>query len=205
MNDPIFFIKGFILGFCIAAPVGPIGILCIGRTLSNGRLSGFISGVGAAFADALYGGIAAFGLTALSDFLLSIQIWLRVCGGIFLFYLGIKTFLTTPSREKNANSYKLTQDLISTFLLTMTNPMTIFSFLIVFAAMGIGEKRGDYADAGSLVLGVFLGSSLWWLTLSEGITFFRKRIDQKLLKRINQIAGLLISAFGIFALLSPLI
>jgi threonine/homoserine/homoserine lactone efflux protein len=202
----MFFLKGAILGFCIAAPVGPIGILCIGRTLHYGRLSGLISGIGAAFADAIYGGIAAFGLTALSDFLLSIQIWLRIVGGIFLFYLGIKTFLAIPSPEKNENSHgRLSSDFISTFLLTMTNPMTILSFLVVFAAMGIGEQRVDYGDAGFLVFGVFSGSSLWWLTLSEGVTFFRKRISQKMLKRVNQIAGLSISAFGIFALLSPLL
>src|SRR5262245_29758963 len=120
-----FFIKGIILGFSIAAPVGPIGILCVRKTLQFGRLSGFFSGLGAAAADTVYGIIAAFGLTFISNLLLAGQFWLRLLGGLFLIYLGLKTFLSKPPKPENALSHKtLVGDFVSTFFLTMTNPMT---------------------------------------------------------------------------------
>ncbi|MBS0654469.1 MAG: LysE family translocator [Verrucomicrobia bacterium] len=199
-----FFIKGIILGFSIAAPVGPIGILCVRKTLQFGRLSGFFSGLGAAFADTVYGIIAAFGLTCLSNALLDGQFWLRLLGGFFLIYLGSKTFLSKPTTTENTVSQKsLASDFVSTFFLTMTNPMTMLSFLAIFAGLGLSEASEDYFAAGLLVLGVFLGSALWWLILSEGITFFRKRIDQKIMRWINHLAGVVIIAFGIAALSMP--
>ncbi len=195
-----FLIKGIILGFSIAAPVGPIGILCIRKTIQFGRLSGLFSGLGAAVADTIYGFIAAFGLTLISNFLLSEQVWLRLIGGIFLIYIGIKTFLSKPSQKSQEVPKKtLFGDFLSTFFLTMTNPMTILAYLAIFAGLGLSDAQVSYNNASLLVLGVFCGSSLWWLILSEGVTLFRKKVTQKAMMGINRLAGLIIIGFGITA------
>lgn len=195
--DQNFFIKGIILGFSIAAPVGPIGILCIRKTLQFGRLSGFFSGLGAAIADTIYGIISAFGLTLISDFLIAGRFWLHILGGVFLLFLGGKTFLAKPLESNKAISHKtLLGDFISTLFLTLANPLTILSFVAVFAGLGLSEDQGS---APILVLGVFLGSTLWWLILSEGVTLFRKKISQKVMIWINRIAGIVIIGFGIAA------
>lgn len=200
-----FFVKGIILGFSIAAPVGPIGVLCIRKTLQFGRLSGLFSGLGAATADTVYGVVAAFGLTLISSFLLAGQFWLQLLGGVFLIYLGLKTFFSKATETSNHISHKtLFEDFISTFFLTITNPMTIFSYLAVFAGLGLSDTTGNYTNACMLVFGVFLGSALWWLILSEGITLFRKKISQKAMIWINRLAGMIIIAFGITALLGNL-
>jgi len=198
-----FLLKGIILGFSIAAPVGPIGLLCIRKTLQFGRLSGLFSGLGAAFADAIYAVIAAFGLTVISNFLLAGQFWFRLIGGVFLLYLGWKTFVSKPALETRKVSHTtLLNDFISTFFLTITNPLTILSFLAVFAGLGLSNVSGDHTQASALVLGVFTGSATWWLLLSEGVTLFRKKISQEMMTWINRVAGSLIFAFGIAVLLS---
>ncbi len=196
-----FFFKGVALGFSIAAPVGPIGVLCIRKTLAFGRLSGLLSGLGAAFADTIYAVIAAFGLTFITDFLLEEQFWLRLIGGLFLLYLACKAFNAEPNPEsKNLAHTGLINDFVSTFLLTITNPMTILSFLAIFAGLGLSSVQRDYMDASMLVIGVFLGSALWWLTLSEGVTLFRKRMSKELMTWINRISGIIILGFGIAVL-----
>lgn len=201
-----FLLKGIILGFSIAAPVGPIGVLCIRKTLQFGRLSGLYSGLGAAFADSIYAVIAAFGLTFISNFLLAGKFWFSLIGGVFLLYLGLKTFIAKPASEtKDVSHTSLLNDFVSTFFLTITNPMTILSFVAVFAGLGLSNENVDYFQAGALVLGVFLGSAAWWLLLSEGITLFRKKVSQKIMRLINRIAGLIILAFGVGALLSTML
>jgi len=195
-----FLLKGMIIGFLIAAPVGPVAIYCIRQTVQYGRLSGFFSGLGAAVADTLYGIIAAFSLTAISDLLLAGQFWLRVVGGIFLIGIGWKTFFTKPlEKTRLLRHTTFFRDFLTTFILTMTNPMTILSYVAVFAGIGVVALGTDYLDASWLVLGVFLGSTLWWLILSEGVTLFRKKIDQKAMMWINRIAGIIIASFGILA------
>ena len=198
-----FFLKGIILGFSIAAPVGPIGILCIRKTLQFGRFSGLLSGLGAATADVMYAIIAAFGLTFVSNFLMAGQFWLQLIGGGFLLYLGWKTFFAKLSNKtKEISHTTLLNDFISTFFLTITNPMTILSFLAVFAGLGLSNIQGSYIQASALVLGVFLGSAAWWLLLSEGITLFRKKVSQGVMVWINRGAGIIIAGFGIVALLT---
>ncbi len=190
-----------LLGFSIAAPVGPIGVLCIRRTLQFGRFSGFFSGLGAAVADSFYAGIAAFGLTFVSNALVSGQFWLRLVGGGFLLYLGWKTWVAKPSNQSREVSHKnFVNDFLSTFFLTMTNPLTILSFLAVFAGIGLTSVDDSYWDSSILVAGVFLGSAIWWLMLSEGVTLFRKRVSEKVMRWINRVAGIIIGAFGIVAL-----
>ena len=204
--DMSFFLKGLILGFSIAAPVGPIGVLCIRKTLQYGRFSGFFSGLGAAVADAIYAMIAAFGLTLISNFLISGQFWLRLIGGGFLLYLGWKTFFASPDGEVRKVSHStLLNDFVSTFFLTMTSPFTILSFLAVFAGVGISSIQGSHLQATVLVVGVFLGSAFWWLILSEGVTLFRKKVSQKVMVWINRIAGLIIGGFGATTLITILL
>ena len=204
--DPGIFARGVAIGLAIAAPVGPIGVLCIRRTLAEGRLAGFVTGLGAATADTVYGAVAAFGLTAVSAFLVSQQDWLRLIGGAFLLYLGIRTFLTRPMPQTavrdDKSSRTLAGDYASTFLLTITNPLTIISFAAVFAGLGLGSGYDDLASALLLVAGVFTGSALWWLLLSGGVSLLRGRITENGLRWVNRVSGVIITVFGVVALAS---
>jgi threonine/homoserine/homoserine lactone efflux protein len=201
--DVSFFVKGLVIGFSIAAPVGPIGVLCIQRTLAEGRASGLVSGLGAATADGIYGCIAGFGLTFVSNVLIGHQVWLRLIGGAFLCYLGLKTFLARPAEEAaSAKGGGLAGAYVSTFFLTLTNPMTILAFAAIFAGLGLGATEGNYVSAVLLVCGVFLGSALWWLMLSGGVGLLRTRFTLHGLRWVNRIAGLIITGFGLVVLLS---
>ncbi|MBI3586353.1 MAG: LysE family transporter [Ignavibacteriales bacterium] len=196
------FLKGLIIGFSLAVPIGPIGIMCIRKTLAEGHLSGLVVGAGAATADAIYGCIAAFGLTVVSDLLISQESWLRLVGGGFLLFLGVKTFLAHPENESTtANGKGLIGSYISTFLLTLTNPLTIFAFVGIFAALGLGNGL-SYFTAWTLVLGVFTGSCSWFLFLSYSVTLFRKKFSSVGIRWLNKISGSLIVIFGVIALLS---
>ena len=202
----IYFIKGAIIGFSIAAPVGPVGIKCIRKTLQFGRWSGLFSGLGAAFADMTYGIVAAFGLSVISDFLVTHTMWIRLIGGILLIALGTKTFLAKPSKKPEPVSHmSLVTDFISTFFLTLTNPLTLLAYLAVFAGIGLSNVSDNHFDAAWLVFGVFVGSTCWWLILSEGVTFFRHKITYKVMVGINRVAGMLIISFGVLALVSLII
>jgi threonine/homoserine/homoserine lactone efflux protein len=203
--DILYFYKGLIIGFSIAAPVGPIGILVIKRTLSAGMLVGFISGLGAATADAFYGSIAAFGLTFISTFLIHQQFWLRLIGGLFLCYLGIKTFLSQPADSSGQpDGLGLLNAYGSTFFLTITNPLTILSFAAIFAGLGLVETNGNYFSAAITVFGVFLGSASWWILLSTGVSILRSRFTSTGLLWVNRISGLIILGFGFVTLFSLL-
>ncbi|KTG08061.1 hypothetical protein AUR66_04420 [Haloferax profundi] len=196
-------LQGIVLGVSIAAPVGPIGVLCIQRTLAKGRWSGFVSGLGAASADAVYGAIAGFGITALSSLFLDYQTGIRLGGGLLLLYLGVQSFRAEPAEAAASTSdvRTLAQDFGSTFLLTITNPVTILAFVGIFAGVGVGVS-GNYQDAGVLVAGVFTGSSLWWFVLSTGVSLFRTRFTRPVMRRVNQLAGVVIAGFGLVAVWS---
>jgi threonine/homoserine/homoserine lactone efflux protein len=201
--DTSLMLKGLLIGFSIAAPVGPIGVLCIRRTLAQGRAAGLASGLGAASADAVYGCIAGFGLTFISGLLISQQSWLKLIGGAFLCYLGIRTLLAQPAeRAAAAGGMGLAGAYTSTFFLTLTNPTTILSFVAVFAGLGLASMGADYAAAAMLVLGVFAGSALWWLLLSGGVGMFRASFDTRAMRWVNRISGGVITAFGLLALVS---
>lgn len=197
------FVKGIIIGFSVAAPVGPIGILTIRRSLTQGKLSGFVTGMGAATADTIYGMIAGFGLTAVSSFLMTYELWMKLIGGSFLLFLGIRTFLAKPTDNGAVSkSTSLLGNFISTFFLTITNPATILSFLAIFAGLGLGTKETDIISSLSLVGGVMAGSSAWWLFLSTGVGVFRSKMTHDHMRWINRLSGVIMTSFGIWALLS---
>ncbi|MCB0164725.1 MAG: LysE family transporter [Anaerolineae bacterium] len=198
-----FLFTGLIIGFSIAAPVGPIGVLCIRRTLAQGRAVGLLSGLGAATADAFYGCVAGFSLTAISTLLLNQQFWLALGGGLFLCYLGVKTLrLSTTSLSTPTHRQSYVSAYASTFFLTITNPATILSFAAIFAGLGLVGEAGDYFAATILVLGVFAGSALWWLALSTGVSLLTGRIRSGFMPWINRISGLIILGFGVVILLN---
>lgn len=196
----VFFLKGLLIGFSIAAPVGPIGLLCIQRTITYGRKSGLVSGLGAATADGFYGMVAGLGLTAVSALLMRMQVWVRLVGGAFLLYLGLKALLSTPPANAATSAHRgLLSDYISTVFLTLTNPLTILSFAAVFAGVGLLSSSRDFVSAIALVAGVVLGSSLWWLALSGGVSFFKARFTERSLKIVNTVSGSILIAFAVSA------
>ena len=199
--DTSLFLRGLVIGFSIAAPVGPIGVLCIRRTLADGQIAGLVSGLGAATADGMYGCVAGFGLTFISGVLINQQMWLRLFGGLFLCYLGVKTLLSKPAEQAaRASGNGLLSAYASTFLLTVTNPLTILSFAAIFAGLGLATATGSYASALILVLGVFLGSALWWLFLSGSVGLFRAKFNRQGLLWVNRTSGVIITVFGMIAL-----
>ncbi|MBU1101900.1 MAG: LysE family transporter [Bacteroidetes bacterium] len=200
--DPLYFIKGIFIGFAMAVPLGPIGIICIRKSLTEGRLRGLVVGLGAATADLLYGSIAAFGLTFISDTLNSQRVWIRLIGGVLLLLLGIKTFRAQPADPKiQINGSGMLRSYFTIVFLTLTNPFTVFAFIAVFATLGLGSGL-SYLSASLLVVGVFFGSFLWFAILSSGVTFFRKKLDSTGLQWVNKIAGILIIISGIIAIAS---
>jgi len=207
MSDFSFILKGMIIGFSIAAPVGPIGVLCIRRTLAEGRAYGFASGLGAATADGFYGTVAALGLTLVSSFLIDQANWLRLIGGAYLCYLGLKTFRAQPAeRAAEAKGRGLLGAYTSTLFLTLTNPLTIFAFAAIFAGVGAEAAAGNALGALNVVLGVFLGSAAWWLILVTLTSLFRSRLTTGGLVWVNRVSGIIILGFGVvmlYALIAP--
>lgn len=199
-----FFLQGIALGFAIAAPVGPIAILCIRHTLARGWQLGLVAGLGAATADAVYGCMAGLGLTLVSPFLIDQQSWLRLIGGAFLCYLGVKTFTSPPAKAAvNIAGTNLASVYGTTFVLTLANPATILSFAAVFTSLGAASPA-NAVTAMVLVMGVFAGSACWWLLLSGSIAIVRRHFTPLALLWINRLSGAVILTFGLLALASQL-
>lgn len=197
-------LQGVVLGIAIAAPVGPIGLLCIRRTLEHGPLMGFATGMGAAVADTFYGAVAAFGVSAVIGFLRGHEIAFQLFGGVFLLGVAVRTMRQRPAAEEreaaNApDSRTWIGGFVTALSLTLTNPATIMAFIAIFAGFGLGGTLGNY-DAMTLVLGVFVGSSLWWLALSTGVALVRHRISDRRLVMLNTCTGLALAGFGLWAL-----
>jgi threonine/homoserine/homoserine lactone efflux protein len=193
-------IAGIIVGLMIAMPVGPVNILCIHRTIQAGWRSGVISGLGAAAADMLYGGVAGFSITLVIQFLVREQFWIRLFGGILLVVIGISYFFKRPEplnarKQDRGSAYS---DMRSTFLLTLTNPTTVLSFLALLAALGMGDQRQWWLTV-FLVGGIFCGSMVWWIVLGSIVNYFRDRFSDRILLLMNRFAGLAIGGFGIAA------
>ena len=199
----ILFLKGLAFGFILAATVGPMWVLCFRRTIEQGALAGFVSGMGIAVADGLYGAVAAFGLTAISGFLLQHNFWIGMIGGVFLVYLGATALLSRPNLEPmTARPTGLLQSFVSTLGLTLANPPTVLAFAAIFA--GLGLVSSDYGTASLVVLGVFLGSASWWLILAMGAGWLRGRIGPALFRAINIVSGLSILGLAVWQLAAVL-
>ena len=201
-------LKGLVIGFSIAAPVGPIGLLCIRRPLSDGPAHGFVSGLGAASADAVYGAIAGFGVALVTDALIGAQVALKLVGGLMLLWLGWNTLRARPAERPAAagGAAGLAGAYASTFALTLANPATILSFAAVFGGLGVSAagEGNSTAVAALLVAGVFTGSALWWLGLSASVGAFRRRVTPAAMLWINRVSGAVLGGFGIAALASLL-
>lgn len=193
------FPTGLLFGLALAMPVGPIGLLCIRRSLQDGFPVGFATGLGAAVADAGYGAIAAFGLTAVSALLLSWQDVLGLAGGALLLWLGLSSWRAAPAEEAApaAAAPSPLAALAQTALLTAGNPQTVLTFAALVGGLGLGAGEAGWGRAAALVLGVFLGSAAWWLVLAGGVAgLLRGRLGRGRILWINRAAGLLIAGFG---------
>jgi threonine/homoserine/homoserine lactone efflux protein len=197
--DVGFLAKGLVIGFSVAAPLGPIGILCLRRSLADGMAKGLAVGLGAATADAAYACVAGFGLTAVAGFLVHHQIGLETVGGGFLCFLGLRTFFSAPAQDGAVARGRASTLYATTFALTIANPATLLSFAALFSAFGLGLAT-DYTRAAGLVLGVFLGSALWWVILSGSVSLLRGRITGAWLQAVNRLSGAVLLAFGLYAL-----
>ncbi len=196
-------IEGILIGIMVAVPVGPLGLLCINRALATGALCGLFSGLGVATADALAAGIAALGISLISGFLTDHQVLLRLGGGIFLCYLGLKIYWTEPMLQTPSGKVNgLAGAYATTFLLTFSNPVTILSFIAIYAGWQVENLHGHYLAVAVLTLGVFCGSALWWVLLFVGLTAFPDRFSLQTLGWIHRVSGALITGFGVALLLS---
>jgi len=202
------FVNGVILGFSASVPLGPIGLICIQKTLNRGRWAGIISGAGAASSDTFFAIIAAFGISFISNFIEQQQFTLRIIGSIILVLLGLKIFLTNLAiqiRKQNRKKNNLLSDFISIFFLTLSNPVTVFVFGAVFASSGVIKVQNTFVDLVFIVIGVFAGAMFWWLILTNIVNSFRKKFNLKRLWWINKITGAVIVLFGIFVFIASFV
>jgi len=200
-----FLIKGIIVGFLASIPLGPVGVLCIQRTINKGRVSGLFSGMGAATVDGFFALVAALGLTFIINFIEQQQFLIQLIGGSVLILLGAKVFNTNPIkqiRKHRRKKNKLIEDYFSVLLLTLSNPLAIFLFVAAFAGIGIVSSNDSHIESSLIISGVFIGAMIWWGALTFFVDLFRKKFRLKQLWWINKIAGILIAGFGVAAMVS---
>ncbi len=201
MIEFYYLVKGAMIGFIVAAPVGPVSLLCIRRSLSKGRIQGFATGLGATIGDMFYASIAAFGLSFVINFLEREDFWLRLLGGSFLFFMGLYVFLkkrAAPSLDVDENVSHLGESFGSAFLLDISNPVVILAYIAIFSGFGLESAEQHLFSALSLVLGVTVGAAIWWFCLVQMICLFRKKITQRGVGLISKIAALVLLIFGLF-------
>jgi len=196
------FLRGLLVGLAIAIPIGPIGVLCIQRTLADGVVRGIVTGLGSTTAHGLYAAIAGFGFAALGDSLSGGQVWLRLVGSGYLAFLALRIARSEPTlRPATGRGRGLLATYLSSFLLDITSPGTILLFAAIFAGLGTQSAAGRYDATALLVLGVLIGSGLWWVVLSNGVNLLRRRLDQNWLRWINRLSALILLGFALFVLL----
>jgi len=196
-------IEGILIGFVVAVPVGPLGLLCFNRALTMGPLCGLFSGFGVATADALAAGVVALGMTLIAGFLVEHQLVIRLVAGCALFYLGIKIYRTRPLVQPPPSGVNsVLGAYATTFLVAFSNPATTLSFVAIYAGWQVQSLHGNYFGAAALTIGVFIGSSLWWVALFVGMVTFRNRFSLEMLGLVHKISGIVIAAFGLVILLS---
>jgi threonine/homoserine/homoserine lactone efflux protein len=201
----IFFLKGIVVGLLGSIPLGPVGVLCIQRTLNKGRLSGIFSGMGAAAVDAIFALIAVLGLTFVINFIEQQRFFIQLIGGIVLIIMGLSIFYKNPvkqMRKHKRGKSNLFHDFASVFLLTLSNPVAVFLFIAALASIDIVSVESPILSSLFVISGVFIGALLWWGLLISFVDLFRKRFRLKQLWWINKIAGVLIAGFGIFAIIA---
>jgi threonine/homoserine/homoserine lactone efflux protein len=196
------FFKACLIGLSIAAPVGPIGLLCIQRSLSQGMRIGFATGMGAALADGMYGLIGALGVAALIHFLVAARVWLGLFGGLFLIWMGMRLLRRVGQPQSGApDKVSALRAFASTFVLTLSNPSTILSFIAVFASLSAsGPANTEAATIVTMVVGVFIGSAAWWLLLSSFVGHVGRRLPDLLPKIVSPLAGVVLVGFGLYQL-----
>lgn len=200
-----FLVKGIIVGFLASIPLGPVGVLCIQRTINKGRISGLFSGMGAATVDSFFALVAALGLTFIINFIEEQQFYIQLFGGGVLIFLGVRIFNTNPIqqiRRHRKKKNKLVEDFLSVLFLTLSNPLAVFLFVAAFAGIGLVTTKDSSFKSSLIIAGVFLGALLWWASLTFFVDLFRKKFRLKQLWWINKIAGILIVVFGVAAMLS---
>lgn len=198
------FLRTFAIGVAVAAPIGAIGVLCIRRTLAEGWGAGIATGLGVATADGFYAGCAAFGLTAVTDLLVSWQTPLRLIGGAALVYLGVKAFLSHPETCEAADAPPSRGLYLSAVGLTLTNPATIVAFGAIFASVGLLDAGASWGDAALATAGVASGSLAWWLVLTGGLALVRGRVGERFLGAVNKVSGVVLVTLGVVAAVSAL-
>lgn len=196
--------NGVAIGVAVAAPIGPVNLIVIRRTLRYGWLNGFLSGGGAAAGDAIFAAIAAFGLTAAVEFVISFETVLQFVGGFFLIGLGLRTWFAQPHFGDEAPiniSGAMAGVFAATFVLTITNPATMLGFIAIFGGIaGLADAGEDYGHAATIVLAVMSGSILWWASVSGFVSLFRRRMNDRMLVVVNRVSGALIFGFGVLIL-----
>lgn len=202
MDPLLFFLKGVAAGFVVAAPVGPVGVLCVRRTLVNGPVSGCATGLGAAVADTFYAVIAAYGISFIAALLLANEFWFRLIGGLILCAMAVKTFMTGPVEPGASSSNGLAGDFLSALVITGTNPLTIIAFGVILTTIGVAQAGTDFGWAEALITGVFVGSALWWGTLTGISSVFRTALSHSRLRWINRISAAVILLSGVLILIS---
>lgn len=201
-----FFFKGLLIGLLVSAPMGPIGVLCIQKTVNKGRLLGFFSGLGAATADTMYAFLAAFGVTYVTNFLTKNQVVLQVVGIVVLLFLGFRMIFNNPIKQyryyrTTSKKRSILKDYISVFFLTASNPLTIIFFGAAFTMLGLLSQEDTANNNSALVAGIFIGATSWWFTLSTVVNIFRKRFRLRNIFVLNRVSGMIIillSAVAIF-------
>lgn len=202
----IFFMQGLVIGLFIAAPVGPVGILCVNRTLSSGRMSGFISGLGAVTGDGFYAAVAAFGIRVISSFVTSNRYWITIAGGIFLSIIGVRAiFANTDLSEGKISKDSLTGNYISAAMVTLTNPVTIVVFGAIFTVLGLGSRETDLIGPAAMVSGIVTGAALCWFVLSGVVNALREKFSFSILKAFNKISGAVLIGFSFVVFVSALV
>ena len=202
----IYLVWGILIGLIMAAPIGPVNIICIRRAMTKGPMNGFVVGLGAALADGLFGSLAAFGLAGLIQILSDINGWFEIVGGIALIFIGINLWFSQPHVDDIKDTYKdRFKAAFGTFLLTITNPLTVLGFVAIFISLGLGNMGDNYLNATFISIGILLGSSLWWAILAVASARLSKKLSDGHLGKINKTSAVIIFCFGFLALIKNLI
>jgi threonine/homoserine/homoserine lactone efflux protein len=191
------FIQGIIIGLTLAVPVGPISLLCIQRSVTDGRLHGIVSGIGVASADSFYAAVSFLGLTIISGLIIAQQYLFRSLAGIVLIFVGVRIFLSVPGiTSAQAGHETYLKDYLSTVAITLANPLTLLFFMVIVPGFGVVIHGNSILSAIEFVAGVFFGSVVWWVLLCGSVGTVRTRFTRENLRLVNRVSGILISCFG---------